>query len=342
MKRFSYRVLLLLACFGSQVRAADYTNFIRQVQLPTGVQWDVTVPNTGSQQSALEINPGGARFELYAVSSSPVASYLLDTKYVGAYVPIAQIKIRSEDPYAVIPRTRADRPFYVDITTSGLQNGATDPAASKVVTLLRHVQSYGTTGTGVNLDRTQATLLSSASITSNQTQTLTYALTSVPGADRSKVRGEERFSVFTIQDTRETYSVAPSQLASQFIQIWPVTDGSLTGITQGQKIKFTLPPVTFTIHDAYPSSQIYAQAYKNSQVLGTTGKVISGSTRYVNNSVPEDHTITISNWGDDLDSDGTWTLELVISTPFGIDRLGYVTFDLDRTIEVKSSVTTSE
>jgi len=331
---------------GAAAQSDTYTNFIRQIQLPSDVQWDVYVDSAGSRQSALEINPGGARFELNAVNSVTAQSYLLDTKYVGAYVPIAQIQIRSEDPYSVIPRTRADRPFYVDIIITGLTSGATDPAASKQVTLLRHVQSYGTSGTGVDMDRTQATLLSQASITSNISQTLTYTLTSVPGADRSKVRGEERFSVFTIQDTRSsgdvTYSVPPSQLASQFIQIWPVSDGAMTGITQGQQIKFTLPPVTLSIRDAYPSSQIYAQAYKGAQVLGTTGKVISGSVRYVTYATPQDYTITLNDWGAELEEDGVWTVELLISTPFGIDRLAYVTFDLDRTIEVKSTMTTSE
>jgi len=339
--------LLAAAGFSEAVAQSDaYTNFIRQIQLPSGVQWDVYVNSTGSQQSALEINPGGARFELNAINSVTAQSYLLDTKYVGAYVPIAQIQIRSEDPYSVIPRTRADRPFYVDIITTGLTSGASDPAASKQVTLLRHVQSYGTNGTGVDLDRTQATLLSQASITSNISQTLTYTLTSVPGADRSKVRGEERFSVFTIQDTRTsgnvTYTVPPSQLASQFIQIWPVTDGTISGITQGAKLKFTVPTVNLTIRDAYPSSQIYAQVYKGDASLGTVGKIISGSARIVNNTIPENHNITISGWDSEMDSDGTWTLELLISTPFGIDRLGYVTFDLDRTIGVRSTLTTSE
>ena len=92
----------------------------------------------------------------------------------------AEVAIRTEDPYAVIRRTWADRPIYVDVTIGGLLAGATDPDVSKSVKLFRHVQSYGTGGTGMTLDRTQATVLSQASIVTNGLQTLTYTVNSVP------------------------------------------------------------------------------------------------------------------------------------------------------------------
>lgn len=41
-----------------------------------------------------------------------------------------------------------------------------------------------------------------------------------------------------------------------------------------------------------------------------------------------------------MTSDGVWTMELLTSTPFGIDRLAHVTFTVDRTISVNGSVTT--
>ncbi|MEM7014978.1 MAG: hypothetical protein AAF585_26255, partial [Verrucomicrobiota bacterium] len=105
-KLFTTLCALFLGCSGAI--AQDFTNFIRQVQMPTGVEWDATVENSGERLSLLPINPGGARFELWTVKSSPLTSYLLDTKYVGAYVPIAQVEIISEDPYELVPRTRAD------------------------------------------------------------------------------------------------------------------------------------------------------------------------------------------------------------------------------------------
>jgi hypothetical protein len=317
---------------------APYTNFIRQIQLPSGVQWDATVAATGTQLSSLAIDPGGARFELWTVKSTPLTSYLLDSRYVGTYVPVASVTIRSEDPYAVIPRTRADRPFYVDIEVDGLLSGATDPDASKSVKLLRHVQSYGADGTGVAIDRSQAQLYSQGSINTNGKRTLTYAVTSVPGADRTKIRGEERFSVFSLED----YQAPESQLASQFIQIWPVADGSITGLTQDQLIRFTVPQVTLTLNDLYPYSTTYAQVYRGNAQLGTSGIIVPGSALVVNETVPQDRVLILRGYEAVFDADGRWTMELLTVTPFGIDRLAYVSFDLDRTIEVNGNTTTVE
>ena len=203
MKTFFYLMAVVLLAFPKvSADGVTYTNFIRQYQTPSNVVWDCSdaVAVSGSQLASLAINPGGARFALWTVASENehLTDYLLTSCYVGTYVPIATVAIRSEDTYTEIARTRADRPFYVDITVDGLLSGATDPDASKSVKLTRHVQSYGTEGTGVTIDRAQATLLSQVSITTNGSQTLTYALNSVPCTDRTKVRGEERFTVFSI------------------------------------------------------------------------------------------------------------------------------------------------
>lgn len=317
-----------------------YSNFIRQTQYPSGVQWDATVAASGSQLSALAIDPGGAKFDLWTVLSSPLTNYLLSSVYVGTYIPVATVQITSADPYVTIPRTRADKPFTVTVTISGLLSGATDPDPSKSVKFLRHVQSYGTGGTGINIDRTQATLLSQASISSNGTQVLTYALTSIPGADRTKIRGEERFSVFSLAD----YQAPESQIASQFIQVWPVADGTIAGISSNQLIKTTMPQLTFTLNDLYPSSTTYAQIYKGEAALGTTGTVIPGSALVINDSIPQARTLVIP--GDKYDSlaptDGRYTVELLTSTPFGLDRLSYVTFTVNRLIELNGTFTTIE
>ena len=333
----SFSVFVAAGALAS-AQTATYTNFIRQAQLPTGVQWDATVAATGTQLSALAIDPGGARFELWTVKSTPLTSYLLDSRYVGAYVPAASVVIRSQDPYPAIPRTRADCPFYVDLVVAGLLNGATDPVSSKSVKLLRHVQSYGVSSTGVSIDRTQATLYSQVLISTNGPQTLTYAVTSVPGADRAKVRGEERFSVFSLED----YQAPESQIASKFIQIWPVADGTIGGITQGQLLRFEVPLVTFTLNDLYPSSTTYAQVYKGDPQLGVTGTLVPGSSLVLNDTVPQNRVLTVNDYAEVFDANGRWTMELLTVTPFGIDRLVYVSFDIDRTLRVQSYTATME
>ena len=330
-----YRLILVLA--GTTTWAGcqllTYTNFIRQIQLPSGVQWDMTVAETnpdGGSLSPLAIDPGGAQFQLWTVNSSPLTSSLLDSKYVSTYIPMVSVVIRTEDPYTIIPRTRADRPYDVDITITGLLIGATDPVASKSVKLLRHVQSYGVGGTGADINRSQAILLSQASIAANGTQTLTYSLNSVPGGDRTKVRGEERFSIFSLED----YQAPESQLASQFVQIWPVADGSITGVTDNQFIRYALPQLTLTLNDLYPSSTTYAQVYKGNAQLGAAGTIVPGSVLVISDSVPQNRVLIVNKYDSVFDADGLWTMELLTVTPFGIDRLAHVSFDLDRTLKI--------
>ena len=335
---------------GQAVETINYVNYIRQWQMPSDVSWDAEsdVLANGTRLSKLPINPGGARFDLWTMKSSSLTGlteYLLDSSYVGTYVPIASVTVRSQDGSAAIPRTRADRPFYVDVTVSGLRSGASDPEPSKSVKFLRHVQSYGVNGTGIGIDRTQATLLTQSSIITNGTQNLTYALTMIPGADRSKIRGEERFSVFSLED----YQAPESQLASKYIQIWPVADASISGITQGQLIRYSLPTVTLTLNDLYPSSTTYAQVYKGDLQSGMTGVIVPGSALVTNDSVPQSRVLTLTNYDSIFDSDGRWTMEIITVTPFGIERMrtpsgaiAYVTFDLDRTIEMNGTFTTIE
>ncbi len=315
-----------------------YTNFIRQVQYPSEVVRDASVISAGERLSELAIDPGGARFELWTVSSIGPVSFLLDSNYVGTYIPVATVNVRSEDLTSAIPRTRADRPFYVDLVVSGLLAGTTDPEPSKSVKFLRHVQSYGMAGTGIGIDRTQATLMTQTSVSTNGTQNLTFLINSVPGGNRSKVRGEERFSVFSLED----YQAPESQIASKYIQIWPVADGSLSGIASNQLVRYSLPQLTLTLNDLYPFSTTYVQAYKGNAALGTTGTVVPGSALVVNDSVPQSRVLIVKDYDGIFTSDGRWTLELLTRTPFGLDRLSFVTFDLDRTMKVNGSVTTIE
>lgn len=323
-----------------QTTSSYFTNFVRQVQLPTGVLWDVSVAPAGEALSPLAIDPGGARFELWTVQSDPLTVYLLDTRYVGTYVPMANVIIRTEDPYTytAIPRTRADRPFQVDIEVSGLRSEVDAPVASKSVKLLRHVQSYGVDGTGGNLDRTQAILYDQKSLVNNAIHRLSYTITSVPSSDLSKVRGEERFSVFSLAD----YQAPESQLASMFVQIWPVADGNISGISGNEQIRFKAPPLTITLNDLYPDSRTYAQVYKGNVQSGVEGTVVPGSALIIYDAVPHSRELSLDNWDAVIDSDGRWTVELLTVTPFGIDRLDHVSFDVDRTIEMNGTFTTIE
>jgi len=336
---------LLSSQLMAQTTGSNFTNFVRQVQIDASkpssqwVQYDLqNVASTGDRLSHLAIDPGGARFELWTVkATTPPVNYLLDTRYVSTYSPRATVTIRSQDPYTTIPRTRADRPFSVEIAVNYLSADPAAPAGAKSINLLQHMQSYGTSGTGVGIDRTQATLLGTQSMTQNGTTTLTFNTNSIPGANRAKVRGEQRYSVFSVAD----YQAPSSQLASQFVQIWPVPNGSISGIINDQLVRYKIPSLTFSVTDVYPGSNIYAQAYKGAPALNTVGIVISGSGKnYASETVPVNHLESVSTFKNVFDSDGQWTIELLSDSPFGLERLTYVTFMLDMTIQMNGSVNT--
>lgn len=321
--------------FTGIAEAQDYTYFVRQIQMPDEAEWDVSVGQAGSQQSPLAINPNGARFELWTVRSNPLTSYLLDTTYVNSYVPVAQVSIVSEDPYSVIPRTRADRPFEVKITVNGMSLDPTAPEAARTVKLLRHVQAYAGNDNGTTVNRGQASLISQGSLTSNGEHTLSYPVTSIPGGDRTKVRGEERFSVYSVAD----YQAPESQLSSKFVQIWPMTDSSINGLKSGDIIKGKAPNVHVQLKDLYPDSFTFVQVYEGSPQLGVEGERVPGSSILVDSSIPRSENLLLKDWDNAILSDGTWTLEVLTITPFGTDRLQYVSFQVDRAIKVNGSVT---
>lgn len=319
---------------------ADFTNYIRQVQYPSGLEWDVSVAPTGDDLSKLAIDPGGARFELWTVNSDPYTAYLLDSTYVGTYTPVATSYVVSEDNGGdnAIPRTRADRPFQVYITVGGLRSGEDDPEPSKAVQLMRHVQAYGENGTGADVDPDQATMVGKVQLGENGNFLLNYGLSSIPSQDLSKIRGEERYSVYSLED----YQAPASQLTSSTIQIWPVADGQIAGIDPSSKVRYEMPQLTLTLNDLYPASTTYAQVYRGNAELGTTGQVVPGSAIVLNEAVPQDRVLVVDNYDDVIPEDGIWTMELLTETPFGIDRLGYVTFVVDRTMKVRGTFSTIE
>jgi len=327
-----------------------YTNFIRQVQFPaledgTNLEIDVSVPSSGSQLSPWAIDSGGARFELWAVRNAHQSEYLLSEGFVGSYIPTAKVEILTEDSYPTIPRTRADRPFSVKVTVGGLLAGATlpsgdpIPAAAKSVNFLHHVQSYGEGGTGENINPDNATLLETTSLTENVEDKALPCVVMVPASDLTKARGEERFSIYSLDD----YQAPASSLASAKVQIWPMSDGSISGITENQKVLFAMPQITLTLNDLYPDSSTYLQAYRGTWASGKTGYVVPGSSIEWKSTIPKSDvlTLTSNSWDNILDADGVWTIELVTKTIFDTLSLGHVTFTLDRTIEVKGNITTS-
>lgn len=376
--KFFFQLFCFQFLTSAMVFAQDdptYTNFVRQVQLtdPVVETYLSNILPTGVNDSPMAIKPEGARFELWTVRSTPLNSFLLQSTYVSSFVPVASVVIDTEDPWgkqlgsvsyenpnfatnrvvpkntpAMVRRTRADRPFKVYVFTDGLRpSDPTAPEVAKKLDFLRHLQSYGAGGVGNELDRTQAILATPAlpQFTSNGAQNpLVITLSTIPGADRTKLRGEETFSVWSLLDNSVPgRSIPPHKLSSDYLQIWPMTDGSLSGISDDQIIRFALPKVTFRYNDTYPGAQTFAQAYKGELRDNVTGTIIPGSHKNNTSQIPENN---LETTGSDFDSvftsDGRWTIEVLTISPFDTIRLDHVSFTVDRTIEVNSTVTTIE
>lgn len=301
----------------------DYSFFIRQEQLPEHFTFDVPVPQEGQSLSPLATGVAGSKFELWAVRGSSPEAYLLDATVFSPYLPQASVTIRSEDPYPLLPRTRADRPFQVDVEVEGIVNAPEAPNSLKGVTLVRHGQAYGPGGTGAQLNRDQATLLSETPIATDGSQTLNFAVNGIPGGGSQQARGEERFSIVS-QPGFEL--PAPMVISSRTIQVWPVAGASISGLAPGQTVGPGLPEITIQLNDLYPNSTTFAQVYPGALQSGVTGTVVPGSTVVVDDSVPADRTLVFADYGAVFDSDGLWTLEILTRTPFGTDRVAHVSF----------------
>jgi hypothetical protein len=382
MKSFSRLLLapLLMTQAYASVDDPTWTNLIVQVQLPNGTPYFLNnIAATGARYSPQPILPDGARFELHTIRSEPLTTFVLQSTYVGTYVPMANVVIDTEDPWgkelntdtftnvtfanpgfaaqrtvplntpAKIRRTRADRPFKVYVTTSGILNGLTDPAPSKAVNFYHTIQSYGINGTGNPINRSQALNVTPAlpQITTNAVHNpIIVNLTTVPGANRLKIRGEETYKIYSLEDTQDPANpIAPNELSSHIVQIWPMTDGTLSGISMDQEIRFSMPKVTFRYNDTYPGSNTFAQVYPGEVRNNVQGLIVPGSHK--NNTsdpgVPENYT---ESTGGDFDrmftNDGRYTMELLTVSPFDTIRLDYVSFTVHRTMQVNGSVTTIE
>lgn len=300
----------------------EYRHFIRQVQISEMVTRDSQVNSEGEQLALLPRSPGGSRFELWTVHTPTSKAHLLASTFVAPYVPTARLTIRSEDPYSALPRTRADRPFFVDVDVAGISEGEGYPESSKGVSQIRHAQSYGMNGTGVDLNRYLATMISQESIETNGIRSSTITVNSIPVVEGFKVRGEERFTI----TSREDYQMPESILDSKFIQIWPVADATISGLTNGQMIGWIVPEITLTMNDLYPSSITWTHVYKGSPQNGASGITLPGSTVVLNSSIPANRVLKTSNYGSLCNSDGLWTIEILTQTPFGTERLTAVSF----------------
>lgn len=328
---------LLLAALSTHAAAQTgaYVNFIRQTQQGTGVVWDMPVARSGMGPSVMTLESNGALFQLWTIEQSRAKDYLLDQKLVSAYLPKADVRITTLDPYTIVTRTRVDQPFSVEIEVRDLLTGTGLPDAATKVLLQQHVQSYAEGQ--ISLDRTAVAATTpnySAYVSENGKTVLRFAASSLRAADPTKACGEEHFIIHALADG----SFTQTQIASAHVQVWPVASGEILGITPGQELRFEIPRIQLNLNDLYPRSDTYLMLYEGASVNGMTGVIVKAFP------VDGDRTVSqileVNNLDTKFTKSGTYTVALISETVFGTELLcPPISFTVDRTITVNALLT---
>jgi len=329
--------LLALLSLPAAADPAGWVNFLRQQQVDSGLVWDRPVAATGQSPSALALQDGGALFQLWTLRENDAAEFLLDQKLVGAYLPAASIRITTGDPYPHVPRTRADQPFQVAIEVEGLLSGPNLPLAATRVLLEHHLAPYPAGANSIDARvATGGTPHGSGTINQNGPATLDIPSSSLPAADPTKALGEEHFVIHALADG----SLPQSQLAAAHVQIWPVAEGRIVGLAPGGVVRHSVPAIEMHLDDLYPSSTTYLQIYPGAPRLGTDGVRVDGSVLVLDQDHGADRILRLDNWGGVLTEDGEHTMEIITVTPFGVERLTHLSFEVDRELAVNGHLGT--
>jgi len=351
--------LLLLAAAIPGLGLLAQESWVRQTDLTSGLIYDLPLgPNGGDFTAPLPVSEQGSLFELFARGTAWDNNvYLLDSKLIRAYSPVVEVELTSEDPYVrgdpassnYVRRTRADRPFGLNINISGLVPGSMNDAERSVYFGSHaHVYDLQSYSTGL----VDEPIILAESELSNGEQNLSPLYHELPSTNLTLGCGEQTYTFIR----HAADGVPDTILAQPKIEIWPVAKGAIENVTASQVFIDRIPSIVVRLQHLYPDSRTYVQIYSGSAVLGRTGTLINGTERkfgsFYNPDVegePTNVPQTLSFSMDDLSNyasrDGIYTLEVVTETPFfnrAPERLAYVTFEVDRTISSRGQLSTAE
>ena len=330
-------ILIAIACAQASAQTPGYVNFVRQIQQPSTLQqtsiiWDMPVADAGAAPSALALENAGSLFQLWTIEQATAKDYLLDQKLVGAYLPKADIKITTLDPYALVTRTRVDQPFSVEIQVSNLLTGTGLPDYTTKVLLERHVQSYVNGKVSLNpAVVASSTPLHSALISQNGPTVMKYAASSLKASDPTKALGEEHFVVHALSDG----TINQTQIASARLQVWPVASGKILGIAPGEQLRYQIPTLQLNLDDLYPRSDTYLMIYEGTQINGVPGTLVKAFPVDRDRSVST--ILEVAELSAAIGADGAYTLALMSNTVYGTELLcAPVTFSVKRTMAINA------
>ncbi|HSJ04066.1 MAG: hypothetical protein ACAI34_02160 [Verrucomicrobium sp.] len=332
--------------------------WVRETDLSSGLIYDIPLTSTGGMFTPpLPISEKGNIFELFARGTAwDTNVYLLDTKLIRAYTPLASFEISTEDSYVrgdptsanYVKRTRADRPYRLRFKVSGLVSGSSKPAENSVYFAFHgrncDPQTYSALG--------QAQYLLHEGNLNNVNFSLYPLYHELNSATRKAGCGEQTFTMVRYAAD----GVPDTVLAQPTLQVWPVPSATVENVTAGQVFIDKMPSVVFNYQDLYPDSRTYAQIYPGNAVLGKKGTVIGGTERRIGKfynpdttlesaDVPQTLSITVNALTNYTATDGIYTVEVLTETPFfnrAPERLKVITFEVDRIISSRGKLSTAE
>ena len=351
-------ILLLFTAIAAPVLAQEAEAWVRQTDLATGQIYDTPIIGSGGTYTApVRVNETGSLYELFARGTAWDNNiYLLDTELIGTYNPEVSISIETEDSYvrgdpagsSFVKRTRADRPFTVNIEVDGLVEGSTSTAERTVYLAVQGRNANPVTYS--LLDQPQY-LMEDANL-ENGTYTLGPLYHQLTSPTLSTGNGEQSFTLVRYA----SYMVPDTILVQPKVEVWPVASAIITNIAEDQLFIDRIPTVVINLQHLYPDSYTYVQFYSGDQVLGTTGTVVGNTERRFGlhynpeqtgepTNVPQNLSISIDDLSNYTARDGKYTLEVITHTPFfgrAPERLAHVTFEVDRVITSRGQISTKE
>ncbi len=252
---------------------------------------------------------------------------------VGTHLPQAVLQLSSEDPYDP-PRTRADQPYALRLALRNLAAPDDPQGGISRVVMERDYKLYhpvlhapAPNGSG------QGGYDGAFEFHRNGDFNDAAIYQELPVDRPTKASGEESFSVLAPLGSGQK-----ARIASATIQIWPVCEGVIEGLEEGRKYLGLPPDAKAVLKDLYPDSVTFAQIYKGPAELGRAGKIIPSAIVSYNTYAPQNAVLALSGIGEEIDEDGTYTVEVLTATPFNQrrpERVTHVTFEVKRTLHVR-------
>lgn len=349
---------VFLNVFATGLMAQTPEAWVRQTDLATGQIYDTPIVGTGGSYTApVRVNETGSLYELFARGTAwDTNVYLLDTKLIGTYNPVVSVTIDTEDDYVrgdptgttFVKRTRADRPYTMNIHVEGLVDASTSTAERTVYLAVNGRNFDATTYSGLN----QPQYLLDDSNLENGDYVFGPLYHQLNSPTVSSGNGEQSFTIVRYA----SYLVPDTILMQPKIEIWPVPVATAANVSPGQVFIDRIPSIVVSFQHLYPDSRTYVQLYKGGQVLGTVGTLVNGTERRFGRhynpeqveeptNVPQSFSISIDDLSNYTPDDGHYTLEVITHTPFfnrAPERLFHVTFEVDRVITSRGQISTRE